>query len=440
MERRYPESALRRAMKVQEVILRAIGKRIRWIEAADILQVSPRTVRNWRQRLIEHGVDGLIDHRRGTPSSRRAPYADVERVLGLYRDEYSGFNVKHFHEHLVEKHGFSYSYTWTKNLLQLAGVVKPRKRRKAHRTRRERRPLFGQMLHLDGSEHAWLSLCPGERQVLLLVVDDATGRNLSARLVDAETTWNCLDVLRDVVEHFGVPAQIYTDRHSVYWVSRRGGGGVDREHPTQFGRAMERLGVEMIPAKSPQARGRGERWNGTWQGRLVVELRKAGIQTMEDANRYIRETFLPDMNRRFAKPPAEAESAFVRADGYGLDDIFCLIHADRTVAKDNTVTVNRVVMQIDKSPWRTTFAGATVDVHEYRDGSFAIRWNRRNVGRYNPDGQPLERRGGASGLLRRKAEEGKRRTPNVLAPSPAVVRALGSLPSGALSSRTTRRP
>lgn len=439
MERVYPVSALERAMKVHEVLLRAIDGRIKWIEAADILDVTPRTILNWRQRLEEHGVAGLIDRRSGSPSPRRAPYTDVEEVLRLYREEYPGFNVKHFHEKLVEDHGLSYSYTWTKNLLQTAGAVSRAKRRKTHRIRRERRVLFGQMLHLDGSEHAWLSLRPGERQVLLLVVDDATGRNLSARLVDAEATWTCLDVMRDVVEHFGIPAQLYTDRHSVYWVSKRG-GGVDRERLTQFGRAMDQLGVEMIPAGSPQARGRGERWNGTWQGRLVAELARARIDHIDDANRYIREVFLPDMNRRFAKPPAEEGGAFVGIGGANLDDIFCLIHASRTVAKDNTVRVNRVVMQIEKSPWRPTFAGATVDVYEYRDGSYAIRWNRRVVGRFTADGQNRDRCRGASGLSLRKVEEENGRKQAALAPSPTVVRTLGSLPSVALSSRTTRKP
>ena len=289
--KQYPESAMRRAMKVLEVILKAMAREIKWIQAADILGVTPRTVRRMRVAYQEQGIGGLSDRRRGRPSQRRAPYELVEKVLCLYAEKYFDFNVKHFQEQLVSKHGLACSYTWTKNLLQEAGYVKRGKGRGGHRKRRERRPLFGQMLHLDGSEHEWLALRPGERQGLLLVVDDATGRNLAARLVAAETTKNCLGIMRQVVETYGIPAQLYTDRHSVYGFTAKAGGKVDRQRLTQFGRAMEELGVEMIPGYSPQARGRSERWNGTWQGRLVAELRLAGLDNLAAANRYIAARF-----------------------------------------------------------------------------------------------------------------------------------------------------
>ncbi len=311
----YPESAMRRAMKVVEVILKAIGKEIKWIQAGDILGVTPRTIRRMRAAYQEQGIGGLMDQRRGQPSKRRGPYELVEKILCLDHDKYFDFNVKHFQEQLVGKHGLSCSYTWVKNLLQEAGYVKRSRGRGGHRKRRERRPLLGQMLHLDGSEHEWLALKPGERQVLLLVVDDATGRNLAARLVEAETTRTCLGVMREVVESYGIPAQLYTDRHRVYWYTQKAGGKVDRERLTQFGRAMEELGVEMIPGYSPQARGRSERWNGTWQGRLVAELRLAGIADLAAANRYITTKFLPALNHQFAKAPAEPGSAFVGAYG-----------------------------------------------------------------------------------------------------------------------------
>jgi transposase len=314
----YPASAWRRAMKVQEVILKAIAGEIKWIQAADILRVSPRTIRRKRRAYQEYGIDRLLDLRTCRPSRRRIPYVIVEHVLKLYREEYFDFNVKHFHEKLEQEHGIVHSYTWVKDLLQRAGYVKRGKGRGGHRKRRERRPLFGQMLHLDGSDHQWLCLCPGERQVLLLVIDDAMGKNLAGRLVEAETTKNCMWIMKEVVQRYGIPAQLYTDRDSVYWYTEKAGGKVDRKNLTQFGRAMDELGVEMIPGYSPQARGRGERWNGTWQGRLVAELRKEGIDNMKDANRYINEVFLPDMNSRFSVEPAESGSAFVSfgdADG-----------------------------------------------------------------------------------------------------------------------------
>ncbi len=187
-------------MKVQEVILKAVAGEIKWVQAADILEISPRTMRRKHAAYNEHGIDGLLDLRTCRPSNRRIPFEIVEQVLRLYRDEYFDFNVQHFHEKITEKHGICCSYTWVKDLLQKSGYVKKGKGRGGHRKRRERRPLFGQMLHLDGSDHEWLALCPGQRQILLLVVDDATGLNLAARLVEAETTIDCMAIVKDVVE------------------------------------------------------------------------------------------------------------------------------------------------------------------------------------------------------------------------------------------------
>ena len=438
MEKHYPESAMRRAMKELEVILKAMAGEIKWIQAADILEITPRAIRNKYHRYREYGIDGLLDRRKGSPSPRKAPFDLVQQVLHRYRKEFEDYNVKHFHERMVEEEGLRYGYTWTKNLLQEAGYVKRAKQRGGHRKRRERRSLFGQMLHLDGSDHAWLSLRPGERQTLLLVVDDATGRNLSGRLVESETTWTCLAEMRSVVETFGIPAQLYTDRDSVYWYTKTA-GEVDRERLTQFGRAMAQLGVEMIPAYSPQARGRSEKWNGTWQGRLVPELRRAGIDNQEDANRYIQEVFLPDMNRRFAVVPQEEGSAFVSADGADLDRIFSIRHEDRVVAKDNTARVNGLVLQLEKSPFRSTFVGCRVDVLEHRDGAYTILWKGRVVGGYNAQGENVDLGAKASGLtLPRPEKNGKQRKPKTPASSQVSLRALGSLPSVALSSRKAK--
>ena len=442
--KQYPESAMRRAMKVVEVILKAIGKEIKWIQAADILGVTPRTIRRMRAAYQEHGIGGLIDRRRGQPSKRRAPYELVEKVLCLYHDKYFDFNVKHFHEQLVGRHGLSCSYTFVKNLLQEAGYVKRSKGRGGHRKRRERRPLFGQMLPLDGSEHEWLALRPGARQVLLLVVDDATGRNLAAQLVEAETTKTCLGVMREVVESYGIPAQLYTDRHSVYWYTQKAGGKVDRERLTQFGRAMEELGVEMIPGYSPQARGRSERWNGTWQGRLVAELRLAGIANLAAANRYIAAKFLPGLNRQFAQEAAEPGSAFVGAQGADLDRIFAIRHEDRVVANDNTVRVNNLALQLEKSRFRDHFAKCQVDVFEHLDGTYAVFWKKRVIGRYdsqgqaltNPGGQPPDPRSLSPGSPGKRSKMGKGKR-SASPSSPDIPPALGSLSRVALPSGET---
>ena len=387
MKKHYPESAWRRAMKELEVVLKAIGGEIKWIQAADILDVSPRTMRRKHQEYREHGVEGLMDRRRGSPSPRKAPYEVVEQVLTLYRDSYHDFNVQHFHEKLVEDHGVTYSYSWVKNLLQEAGCVNRGKGRGGHRKRRERRKLFGQMLHLDGSDHPWLALRPRERQVLLLIVDDATGLNLAGQLCQAETTKSCLAIMRQVVEDVGVPAQLYTDRHSVYWNTIKGARRVDKDNLTQFGRAMEELGIEMIPGYSPQARGRGERWNGTWQGRLVAELRRQGIDNIDEANDYIEEVFIPDMNHRFSVEPANKQSAFVSAKGADLDRIFAIRHENRAVGADNTVRVNGLVLQIEESRYRSSFAKCKVDVFEHPDDAYSIVWKGRKIGEYDPQGK-----------------------------------------------------
>jgi len=391
MTKGYPESARRRAMKELEVILKAIGGEMKWIEAADILEVSPRTMRRKYYEYREHGVDGLMDRRRGSPSPRKVPYEVVELVLKLHRDSYKGYNVQHFHEQLTEVHGIHYSYTWVKNLLQEAGYVKRGKGRGGHRKRRERRKLFGQMLHLDGSDHPWLALRPQERQVLLLVVDDATGLNLAGRLYEAETTKNCMSIMRQVVEDFGICGQLYTDRHSVYWHSKK--GRVDRENLTQFGKAMQELGVEMIPGYSPQARGRGERWNGTWQGRLVAELRHHGIDKVDEANLYIEDVFIPDMNHRFSVEPAGRQSAFFSTEGLDIDRIFSIRYENRSVAADNTVRANSLVFQIEESPYRSSFAKCRVDVFEHLDGGYSIVWKGRTIGRYDRKAKAL---GGAA--------------------------------------------
>jgi len=445
--KQYSESARSRAMKELEVILKAMSGEIKWVQAADICGLSARQMRRKHSALKERGVDGLLDQRCRRPSPRRAPCEVVERVLLLYREQYFDFNVKHFHEHLVSDHEFDYSYSWTKNLLQEAGYVKPGRSRGVHRKRRERRKLFGQMLHLDGSDHEWLALCPGERQVLLLVVDDATSKNLSGRLASGETTRDCLSLMREVVEHHGIPMSLYTDRGSVYWLTSEAGGKVDKERLTQFGRAMEQLGVEMIPGYSPQARGRSERMNGTWQGRLVAELRRAGIDKIEEANRYISDFFLPQINRNFSVDPEERGSAFVGLHGADLERIFSIHQGSRKVGNDNTIKVNNLVLQIEKSRYRDHFVRCKVEVFEHLEGGYIVMWDNHIIGRYDCEGRCLNEQSGGqppdprSLSLSRPGKEGKkkRRKRQASAPSPVIPQALGSVSTGALPSLGTKR-
>lgn len=435
----YPGLALRRAMKESEIFLRGYSGELKWVQVADICHLSCRQILRKRRCYELKGINGLLDGRRGLPSKRRVSPSEASRILELWRTEYSHYNVKHFHECLVSEHGVSVSYTFVKALLQSTGCVKRGKGRGGHRKRRARRPVFGQLVHLDGSDHEWLALCPGERQVLLLVIDDATSRVLSGWLVDAESTKNCLLVMREVVEKYGIPSQLYTDRGSVYWHTPKAGGRVDREHPTHFAQVMDRLGVEMIAAYSPQARGRGERNNGTWQGRLVPELEHAGIRDVASANVYIQERFIPSVNRLFAVEAEEPGSAFVGYGGFDLDELFSIGHGERVVGNDNTVQAQGLVFQLAKSSYRENFCQCVVNVFEGLDGSYRIEWKGRVIGRYDCHGQGVEGLGlslcGPGKVKPAGAGEEKRRKPLTPAPSPVVPRALRSVPTVALSSR-----
>lgn len=369
--RLYGPSAVERAMKVQEVLLRAMSGQLKWLQAADILGWSPRTLRRWRRRYEQRGYDGLLDRRRGRPSPRRAPLVEVERMLHVYRERYLGFNVRHFHEIARREHRVTLSYSFTRLALQGAGLVKTRRPRGRHFQRREPRACFGELLHLDGSPHAWLALLPTARQTMLTVVDDATSRLLYAQLVEAESTETVMGALGEVFGTHGLPLALYTDRAGWAFVTRPAGGPVDKTRLTQVGRALKRLGVEHIPAYSPQARGRSERMNRTRQDRLVNELRVAGIRTVPAANAYLRTRFQPHHNTTFARPPREAASAFVSLGPVELDQILCH-EEERTVAKDNTVVLEGVRLQVAKQPGRATCAGLRVLVRRHLDGTYTI--------------------------------------------------------------------
>src|SRR5216684_961554 len=320
----YPKAAVERAMKVQEVILRAMAKRIRWWQAAEIIGISDRQMRRWRERYEEFGYDGLFDRRQGKPSPKRVPVALVEQVLGLYRDRYFDLNVRHFHEKLHAEHGVDLSYTWVKQALQGAGLVARGRKRGVHRKRRERRRLPGMLLHIDGSRHQWFQ---DERWYdLIVILDDATSEIYYAQLVEEESTVTVMAGLKEVIERKGVFCALYSDRGSHFWLTPKVGGKVDYHRRTQVGRALQELGVQMIPAYSPQARGRSERSFGTWQGRLPQELRLQGIQSVASANEFLRESYIDEFNRRFAVAATQPGHAFLPLVGRNLDFVFSLHH------------------------------------------------------------------------------------------------------------------
>lgn len=388
----YTEAAWERAMKVQEVILKALAGEIHWFRAAEILGMSPRALRRWRVGFEKYGYTGLLDGRRRMPSIRRAPIDEIERVLGLYRETYRGWNVRHFHQTVRRDLGVTLSYTSVKKVLQEAGLVRRKKARGRHRLRRDPRPCFGDMVLVDGSDHEWLSLVPGERQTMLCIIDDATSRMLYAQLWEEETTHAVLSGLYELVRAYGVPAALYSDRASWAFETPRAGGPVDKTRLTRVGAVLKRLGVEHIPSYSPQGRGRSERAHRTFQDRLVKELKLAGIRGLAEANEYIRTRYLPVHNGSFSRLPADPASGFVPVGSVDLDAIF-FEEEERQVARDNTVVLHSVRFQILPQPGRRSCAGLTVSVRRHMNGTYSLRRGVLVLGRYDDSGRPVEAAG-----------------------------------------------
>lgn len=392
----YSAAEMERMMKVQDVLLKAMAKKITWWAAAEILGVTDRTMRRWREKLEKDGYAGLADRRKGKPSAQRIPLGTVEEVLRLYRETYYDLNIRHFHEKLREVHGLELSYTWVQKALQGAGLVAKRHKRGPHRRRRPRRPMVGMLLHIDGSKHQWFS---DERWYdLIVILDDATTDIYYAQLVEEESTRTVMAGLREVIEVQGLFCAVYSDRGSHFFVTRKAGEKVDKHRLTQVGRAMKELGVQMIAAYSPQARGRSERSFGTWQGRLPQELRLAGITTVEGANAFLRERYIEEFNGKFTVAAAEKGTAFRRTSRTDLNWIFT-VQTERVVDKDNTVAIGNRSWQIDKTRFRSTLARSTVTIHEHLDETVSIRFGPHVVGRYDCNGDNLnpapapERRG-----------------------------------------------
>jgi len=368
-------------MKFEEVYGRTRAGMLSQEEAAELLGISERTFRRWRGRFEAEGADGLYDRRLGKVSARRAAVDEVMTVLELFDSRYWDFGVRHLHETLVARHGFRRSYNWLRLTLQAHGRVRPAPRRGAHRRKRPRRPMVGMMLHQDGSRHEWVA---GEMWDLIVTMDDATSEIYSAFFVAEEGTMSTFLGLEAVIAERGLFCSLYADRGSHYWHTPEAGGPVDKDNPTQVGRALKQLGIELIPAYSPEARGRSERMFGTLQKRLPQELRVAGMTAMEAANRFLEEVYLPRHNACFARTPEDAGSAFVPFAGT-LEDILC-IQEERVVGNDNTVRYKNRTLQIPADRHRHHYVKATVRVHEYPDGSLAVFHGPRRLATYSADG------------------------------------------------------
>ena len=377
-----------RAMRFEALLERHERGDLGQIEAAEMLGVSERTFRRWRDRLRDEGEDGLRDRRLGKASPRRASASELARMRRLYEELYGGFTVKHFHEQLVKRHGYKLGYTVTRLDLQAGGLVRKVTRRSAHRKKRPRRPLRGMLLHQDASRFAWL---PGdERQYdLVVTLDDATSEVYSAFVVEEEGTASSFRGLAEVIAQHGLFCALYTDRGSHYFVTREAGGKVSRTAATQVGRALAQLGIEHIAAYSPEARGRSERAFRTLQDRLPKELALAGIGDIATANRWLAETYIAEHNARFAMPPERPGTAFVPDQAGAWREILC-VQEERTVGNDNTVKWKRLALQLPPSPLRPHFVRARVRVHEYPDGRLAVFYGPHRLARYDAAGVPIE--------------------------------------------------
>jgi Helix-turn-helix domain len=381
----YPVRALERAMKISEVITRAIGGKINWIQAAEILGMSDRQLRRWRGNWAKYGYGGLFDRRTQRPSPKRVPIADVEKVLRLYREKYFDLNVKHFVEKLHGQEQIQLSYTWVKTALQNAGLVKREAKRGAHRRKRPRRPIPGMMLHVDGSRHRWI---PGldQYQDLIVVFDDATSEAYDVRLVDEESTVTVMGALKRVVEQRGLFCSLYSDRGSHMAWTPKAGGPVDRGRPTQIARALDQLGIELILAYSPQARGRCERLFGTWQGRLPQEFRLRNITTVEAANDFLRQDWIALHNASFSVEAEQSGTAFIAYPGTDLEKIFSQ-QQKRIVDNDNTVRFDGRCLQIPQQTFRFSMARCPVLVCEHLDQTLTVHYGHHLLGHYDAAGQ-----------------------------------------------------
>jgi transposase len=376
-------------MRFEDIYGRYDKRELSTEDAAEILGISVRTFLRKRTRYEEEGFEGLYDRRLGKVSPHRAADDEVERITKLYADKYRGFNVKHFHEFASREHGLKYGYSWTKTQLERVGLVKKSKRGGDHRLRRERRPMAGMMIHQDGSTHDWIPGL-GHNVDLIVTMDDATSEITSGFFVLEEGTDSSFQGIQETIEKKGLFCSFYTDRGSHYWTTPEAGGKVDKNNLTQVGRALKQLGVQQMAAYSPEARGRSERMFGTLQNRLPNEMALYGIKTLEEANKYLKDIYLPRHNEQFTvKPKVEDKTAYIPWVGIDLKEILCH-QEERVVQKDNTVSYHNISLQIPKDEMRHHYVKTTVQVRQYQDGSLGLFFGNRLLGYYDAQGKMIE--------------------------------------------------
>lgn len=371
-------------MKFEEVHELRTEKRLTVEEAARLLCMSERNLRRYIERYEEDGLEGLDDKRLGRVAHNAVPVDEVMRLAELYKCDYEGYSAAHFYDKYKQYHSGQRSYNWVRLTLQKHGLMQRCKKKGKHRCKRPRQPMPGMLIHQDASTHQWIKDVYWD---LVVTMDDATSEIYSAIFVEEEGTWSSFQGVKEVIETKGLFCSFYTDRGSHYWKTDEAGGKVNKESLTQFGRAMKQLGINMIAAYSPEARGRSERMFGTLQQRLPLELRSAGITTMSDANRFLKHKFIPEFNQRFCVPAQITRSAFVPwfSGNITLDDILC-IQSQRIVNNDNTISYNGKILQIPGDEFRYSYRKVTVNIHEYMDGRIALFHGPRRLVEYLKDG------------------------------------------------------
>ena len=353
-------------------------------KAARILGICDRSFRRYINRYEEQGMEGLLDKRLAQASHRRAAVDEVMALTEKYRGGYEGWNAQHFHT-WYRREGGTRSYTWVKSRLQEAQLIVRAKRKGTHRRRRERSAMAGMLLHQDGSRHEWVE---GQQWDLIVTMDDATSEHYSMFFVEEESSASSFAGVEETIIKKGLFCSLYTDRGSHYWHTPEAGGRVDKVNLTQFGRAMKQLGVSMIPAYSPEARGRSERMFRTHQDRLVKELAREGITTMESANQYLRKSYRSGFNAEFSCEPREQATAFVPYIGTELQDILCEQY-ERTVGNDNCVHFDNHILQIPQDRYRFNYVKTKVRVHRYRDGTLGVFHGPRKLATYDQQGNVI---------------------------------------------------